>query len=154
MQDRFVFNVGRWTGLVLLVGLLSGCFGNHQPSAKQVHDQAMNFFNQEFKGLFLAEQAVKVNGYSKNQTHYIAQMKLLGRAQLSLAAFAKATFSEPGMSGMEKMALGLQIGRLKMTLPAFKQGDVLEFEREYLFIKTDNGWQIKEKLQSKAHAAF
>lgn len=140
-------------GIVLLgfVLSMSGCLGVNQPTDKQIQAMSQNFFNQEYQGLFLAEEIVKKNGYKKNDTNYVAEITVMGRAQLSLEDFAKATMSDPEVSGMEKMANTLKIGMMTMTLPAFEVGDVLEFEREYLFIKTDNGWQIKEQLNASAH---
>ncbi|WP_130538244.1 hypothetical protein [Thiomicrorhabdus indica] len=142
-----------WFG-AFLVGLtlfMQGCLGVSQPTETQIQEMSQNFFNQEYQGLFLAENVVKKNGYKKNDTSYVAEVTVMGRAQLSLEDFAKSTMSDPEVSGMEKMANTLKIGMMTMTLPAFEAGDVLEFEREYLFIKTDNGWQIKEQLNASAH---
>lgn len=142
-----------WFGafLVGLILFMQGCLGVSQPTETQIQEMSQNFFNQEYQGLFLAENVVKKNGYKKNDTSYVAEVTVMGRAQLSLEDFAKSTMSDPEVSGMEKMANTLKIGMMTMTLPAFEAGDVLEFEREYLFIKTDNGWQIKEQLNASAH---
>ncbi|WP_321275790.1 hypothetical protein [Thiomicrorhabdus indica] len=149
-RSFFSKNAVRMIVLGLFV-MVSGCIGVNQPTDDQIQSQSQNYFNQEYQGLFLAEEVVKKNGYKKNDTSYVAEVTVMGRAQLSLEDFAKLTMSDPEVSGMEKMANTLKIGMMTMTLPAFEAGDVLEFEREYLFIKTDNGWQIKEQLNASAH---
>lgn len=113
-----------------------------------------DFFNQEFKGLFLADKVVKNNGYKKNDTNYVAELSVLATAQLSLEDYAKATLNDPDLSAMDKMASTMAIGMMKMTLPEFSAGDTVEFKRDYLFIKTDNGWLIKEDLTQNSPHVF
>lgn len=133
---------------------LSGCLGNSQPNDKQIQQMSSEFFNQEFQGLFLADEVVKDNGYKKNDTNYVAEVSILSTAQLSLEDFAKATLNDPELSTMEKMAGTMAIGMMKMTLPDFQAGDKVEFTREYLFIKTDNGWLLKEDLTKQSKPSF
>lgn len=134
--------------LTLLTGLLTGCFGVSQPTDSQVKEMSEEYFNQQFKGLFLASEVVKKNGYKKNDTHYVAEVSVMATAQLSLEDYAKATMTDPALSSMDKIASTMAMGMLKMTLPDFKEGDQIEFEREYLFIRTDNGWQLKQELKA------
>lgn len=139
---------------VLFSLLLAGCMDSHQPSESQIVNEAKTFFNQEFQGLFLAETVKKTNGYSKNDTNYVAELTISGRAQSNIQDYAKNTLADPNLSAMDKMSITLQMGVLTMTLPEFAKEDLLEFEREYLFVKTDNGWQIKEQLQTSSSRAY
>ena len=140
--------------LMLAMLVLSGCFGVSQPTDTQIEKMSGDFFNQEFKGLFLADKVIKNNGYKKNDTNYVAELSVMAKAQLSLEDYAKATLNDPDLSAMDKMASTMAIGMMKMTLPEFSAGDTVEFKRDYLFIKTDNGWLIKEDLTQASPHVF
>lgn len=129
--------------------LLAGCFGITQPSDSDIHDKSEQYFNQQLAGLFTATKVTKKNGYKENDTHYIAQMHIVATAQLSLDEYATKLMHDPSLSAMEKLSHGMKLGLLKMTLPDFSAGDQVEFEPDYLFIKTDNGWLLKRELQAE-----
>ncbi|BBP47035.1 hypothetical protein THMIRHAS_24080 [Thiosulfatimonas sediminis] len=133
--------------LLFTVVLLAGCFGLTQPTDSDIQAMAKEKFNQEFLGLFLADTVVKDNGYKKNDTHYVAELTITATAQRSLDEYAREIMRDSTLSHMEKMKQTFGIGVLKMTLPEFKQGDSIDFSRNYLFIKTDNGWMIKGTLE-------
>ena len=129
--------------------LLSGCLGLTQPTDSDIESMAKDKFNQEFRGLFLADTVVKDNGYKKNDTNYVAELTITGTAQRSLDEYAREIMQDSSISPMDRMKQTFGIGVLKMTLPEFEQGDRIDFTRNYLFIKTDNGWMIKGTLEEK-----
>jgi hypothetical protein len=127
---------------------LAGCLGITQPSDSDIHDMTEQQFNQQLAGLFTATAVTKKNGYKDSDTHYIAEMHILATAQQSLDEYAAKLMQDKSLSAMEKFTHGMNLGLLKMTLPEFVTGDQVEFERNYLFIKTDNGWMLKKELQA------
>lgn len=129
--------------------LLSGCLGLTQPTDSDIEAMAKDKFNQEFRGLFLADTVIKDNGYKKNDTNYVAELTITGTAQRSLDEYAREVMRDSTLSHIDKMKQTFGIGVLKMTLPEFEQGDRIDFTRNYLFIKTDNGWMIKGTLEDK-----
>ena len=138
------------TGLLLLgTLLLSGCLGISQPTDNDIKTSATDYFNQQFAGLFTVTKAIKDNGYKQNDTHYVAEMSITAKAERSLDEYAAALMQDSSLSAFEKMTNGMAVGLLKMTLPEFSAGDELEFKRNYLFIKTDNGWLLKQELNDE-----
>lgn len=135
--------------LVVFTLVLTGCFGITQPSDSDIKEMSTYHFNQEFAGLFTVTEVVKDNGYKQNDTHYVAEMTIHARADRSLDDYAKQLVQDPSLSAFEKMTNSMAIGLLKMTLPDFVAGDQLEFKRNYLFIKTDNGWLLKKELNDE-----
>ena len=129
--------------------LLVGCLGITQPSESDIHDMTEQHFNQQLAGLFTATEITKKNGYKDSDTHYIAEMHILATAQQSLDEYASKLMQDKSLSAMEKLSHGMNLGLLKMTLPEFSAGDQIEFDRNYLFIKTDNGWMLKKELQAE-----
>lgn len=132
--------------LLFTATLLSGCLGITQPTDERIIEMSTQHFNQQYAGLFIVAQATKDNGYKQNDTHYVAEMTLTARAERSLEAYAQALMHDSSLSALDKMAQSVNLGLLKLTLPAFEAGDQLEFKRNYLFIKTDNGWLLKKEL--------
>jgi len=132
--------------LLALTFTLSGCLNSNQPSDSNINEMSAEFFNQQFAGLFNVTNTTKDNGYKQNDTHYIAEMTITAQAERSLDDYAKALMQDTNLSAFEKMSNGMAVGLLKMTLPEFTAGDELEFKRDYLFIKTDNGWLLKKEL--------
>jgi len=130
---------------------LSGCFGNSQPSESDIKASSADYFNSQFSGLFTVTEATKDNGYKQNDTHYVAEMTLTAKAERSLDEYAQALMQDKTLSALEKMSNGMAVGLLKMTLPDFVAGDELEFKRNYLFIKTDNGWLLKKDLTDETN---
>jgi len=55
--------------------------------------------------------------------------------------------NDSSLSSLQKISNSMSIGLLKMTMPEFEAGDQIEFKKDYLFIKTDNGWLLKKELQ-------
>ena len=108
---------------------------------------ATEYFNQEFDGLFKADDVSKQNGYKQNDTHYVAELKIIATAQQSLEDYAKSIMNDSSLSSLEKITNSMAIGLFKITLPEFTEGDQIEFDKNYLFIKTDNGWLLKKELQ-------
>ncbi len=129
--------------------LLVGCLGITQPADSDIDDMSEQHFNQQLAGLFTATEVTKKNGYKDSDTHYIAEMHILATAQQSLDEYATKLMQDKSLSAMEKLTNGMSLGLLKMTLPEFSAGDQIEFERNYLFIKTDNGWMLKKELQAE-----
>lgn len=130
----------------LNVILLAGCLGITQPTEEMVKNGVTQHFNQQYAGLFTVLGADKENGYKQNDTHYVAEMRVTARADRSLGEYSELVLKDPSLSAFEKMAHGMNLTLLKMTLPEFEVGDQLEFKRNYLFIKTDNGWLLKKEL--------
>ena len=128
---------------------LTGCLGITQPSDSDINEMSEQQFNQQFAGLFSATEVTKKNGYKDSDTHYIAEMHIIGTAQQSLDEYAAKLMQDKSLSAMEKLTNGMTLGLLKMTLPEFSAGDQIEFERNYLFIKTDNGWMLKKELSAE-----
>lgn len=129
--------------------LLVGCFGITQPTDSDIVEMSKNQFNQEFEGLFLANGVTKHNGYKQNDTHYVAEVSVMGQAQRSLEAYSQEMLKDSSLSPIEKIKRTMGLGVLKLSLPDFQQGDVIEFERYYLFIKTDNGWRLQKSLSDE-----
>lgn len=129
--------------------LLAGCFGITQPSDRDINEMTEQYFNQQMAGLFTATKITKKNGYKESDTHYIAEMDIVATAQQSLDEYATKLMQDSSLSAMEKLSHGMKLGLLKMTLPDFSAGDQVEFEHDYLFIKTDNGWLLKRELQAE-----
>ena len=132
-----------------LVLTLSGCLGLNQPSGSDIESMSKTEFNQEFHGLFLASEVVKHNGFKQNDSRYVAEVSVMGQAQRSLEEYSKELLNDPSLNPFDKLKHSMAIGVLKMTLPEFKQGDIIEFERYYLFIKTDNGWRLQKALSEE-----
>ena len=128
---------------------LAGCLGITQPSDSDIDNMTEQYFNQQLAGLFIATKVTKKNGYKDDDTHYIAEMHILATAQQSLDEYAAKLMQDESLSAIEKFTHGISLGLLKMTLPEFSAGDQIEFEHNYLFIKTDNGWMIKKELQAE-----
>ena len=124
---------------------LSGCFED-QPSDDDIKSMAVERFDRDFAGIFTTSNVVKNNGYKKNETHYVAEVTITGTAQQSLDDYAKQIMKDQTLSSMEKISASMTIGLLKLTMPDFAAGDNIEFNRNYLFIKTDNGWLLKREL--------
>ncbi|MDG6778667.1 hypothetical protein QCB44_08120 [Thiomicrorhabdus sp. zzn3] len=131
---------------LLNVIFLAGCLGITQPTEEMVENGVTQHFNQQYAGLFTVLSANKENGYKQNDTHYVAEMRVIARADRSLAEYSEQLLKDPSLNPFEKMAHGMNLTLLKMTLPEFEVGDQLEFKRNYLFIKTDNGWLLKKEL--------
>ena len=132
--------------LFLMFLSLAGCFGDSQPSENDVKSMSSQFFDKEYSGLFIASNIVKNNGYKQNDTHYVAEVTITGTAQQSLEDYAKSVMNDKSMSSLEKITNSMALGMMKLSMPAFQEGDQLEFEKNYLFIKTDNGWLLKKEL--------
>lgn len=135
--------------MALLLASLSGCLGNSQPSDNDIKSMATEFYNQEYKDLFIATEVIKKNGYKQNDTHYVAEMTITGTAKQSLADYVESIMNDKSMSSIEKIASSMTLGMMKLTLPAFEAGDELQFDKNYLFIKTDNGWMLKKELTAE-----
>ncbi|BCN94398.1 hypothetical protein THMIRHAM_21830 [Thiomicrorhabdus immobilis] len=148
LKAKSLFSQSRFIALIFALTLsLSGCLGITQPSESDIKSMAAERFDSELKGLFVASNVVKKNGYKQNDTHYVAELTITGTAQQSLEEYAKSMMNDSSLSSLEKITNSMAIGLLKMTLPEFQAGDQLEFEKNYLFIKTDNGWQLKDELK-------
>lgn len=126
---------------------LSGCFGITQPTDTDIKSMAAERFDNDLKGLFIASNVVKKNGYKQNDTHYVAELTITGTAQQDLDNYAKSIMNDASLSSLEKITNSMAVGLLKMTMPEFEAGDQITFEKNYLFIKTDNGWQLKDELK-------
>ncbi|BBN60137.1 hypothetical protein [Hydrogenovibrio marinus] len=133
--------------LLFLSVLLSGCFDPHKPNLEQISSDSKQFFNNEFQGIFLADKAIKENGYNENDNHYVAEMSIQATAQINLNDYLMTLKNNDGYTPLQKARIALQISLLKLTLPEFEQGDHLTFKRRFLFIKTDNGWQLRQQLK-------
>jgi len=129
---------------------LSGCFGVTQPTEEDIRYMSIEHFEKEFPGLFYPIEMTKDNGYKQNDTHYVAEVTIHVGAMQSLEDYAKNLTNDDSLSAIEKIMLGAQVGLLKITMPDFKADDEFEFKRNYLFIKTDNGWMLKKKLEPEA----
>jgi len=127
---------------------LSGCFKD-QPSDNEVIAQSKAYFNQQLPSLLVATSVIKHNGYKQDETHYVAEMEIEAKAKQSLSDYVDSIAHDPSLSPFEKMAAGMQAGLLKMTLPDFKAGEMIHFKKQYLFIKTDNGWMLKSEFKSQ-----
>ncbi|WP_373018374.1 hypothetical protein [Thiomicrorhabdus sp.] len=126
--------------------LLAGCLGITQPEDEDIKDMATQYFNQEYPGLFSVIEARKDNGYKQNDTHYVAEMTMRVKADRTLQEYTELIMMDQSLSALEKISRTVNLGLLKMTVPDFVPGDKLEFKRDYLFIKTDNGWLLKKQL--------
>ena len=135
--------------LLFITLFLSGCLGITQPKDADITEAVSEHFNAQFSGLFNATSVEKINGYKQNDTHYVAEMVITATAERSLEDYAKTIMQDSSLSSFEKIANSMNIGLLKMTLPEFSADDQIEFERNYLFIKTDNGWMLKKELQTE-----
>jgi len=146
---KTIFSTNHYKTLIALLAssvLLSGCLGITQPSEDDIRYMSIEHFEQEFPGLFYPIEMTKDNGYKQNDTHYVAEVTLHVGAAQSLESYISNLQDNDDLSAMEKMLLGAQAGLLKLTMPNFKEDDEFEFKRNYLFIKTDNGWLLKKKL--------
>lgn len=137
--------------LSLAILALAGCFFSHKPTVEQVTQDSKQFFNNEFQGIFLADNAVKENGYNENDNHYVAEMSITATAQITLDDYLLKLKDNDTYTPLQKAHIALQIGMLKLTLPEFEVGDQLTFKRRFLFIKTDNGWQLRKQLKQEEH---
>lgn len=77
----------------------------------------------------------------------MAELTITGTAQQDLDNYAKSIMNDASLSSLEKITNSMAVGLLKMTMPEFEAGDQITFEKNYLFIKTDNGWQLKDELK-------
>lgn len=137
------------TLITVAVLALSACSGSKQPSNSDLSKMSTAYFNKQFNGLFVVTSVFKDNGYKQNDTHYVAEMNIAARAERSLDEYAQDLMNNSSLSAFEKMTTGMAVGLLKMTMPDFVAGDVLDFKRDYLFIKTDKGWLLKKELNDE-----
>jgi len=144
---KFAVRTGIIAILFVLFTSLSGCLGITQPSDDDIKSMAEERFDQEYAGLFIASNVVKNNGYKQNDTNYVAELTITGTAQASIDEYAQNIMNDKSLSSIEKITSSMTIGLLKITMPEFKAGDQIEFKKNYLFIKTDNGWQLKKELK-------
>lgn len=79
-------------------------------------------------------------------------MSIQATAQISLDDYLMALKDNDSYTPLQKARIALQVSLLKLTLPEFEQGDHLTFKRRFLFIKTDNGWQLRQQLKEKDSA--
>ncbi|MDX1352455.1 MAG: hypothetical protein R3254_05535 [Thiomicrorhabdus sp.] len=135
--------------LFVMTVALTGCLGNSQPSENDVKSMATQYFDNEYSGLFITSNVIKNNGYKQNDTHYVAELTITATAQQSLEDYAKSVMNDKSMSSLEKITNSMALGMMKLSMPAFQEGDQLEFEKNYLFIKTDNGWLLKKELTTE-----
>ena len=130
--------------------LLSGCLGITQPTDEQIIEMSTEFFketlNQENPSLFQAHSVTKTNGYKQNDTHYVVEITIAAEAKQSLKDYVNTMANDPSLNVLEKMTLSMQAGMMGMSLNSFQAGDRVKFEKQYLFIKTDNGWMLKKDL--------
>jgi len=141
------FRMGITAALFSMLIALSGCLGITQPTEEDIRYMSMEHFENEYPDLFLAYEFKKDNGYKQNDTHYVAEVTIYAEAQQSLEDYAKSLQNNDDLSAMEKLAMGMQITMIKLGMPDFKAKDEFEFKRQYLFIKTDNGWLLKKQLE-------
>lgn len=134
--------------ILLLISILglSACTKD-QPSEEDIKAMVADRFDNDFSGIFTTSNVVKNNGYKKNENSYVAEVTITGTAQQSLDDFARSIMNDDTLSAIEKMTATMTIGLLKFTMPEFEAGDQVEFERQYLFFNTDNGWQLKQELK-------
>ena len=132
--------------LLAIIVSLTACFGDSKPSESDVKAMAAQYFDKEYSGLFTASNVIKNNGYKQNDTHYVAELTITGTALTSLEDYAKSIMNDASMSSIDKITSTMSMGMLKLAMPAFQKGDQLDFEKHYLFINTDNGWQLKKEL--------
>lgn len=125
---------------------LSGCFKD-QPSDNEIIAQSTAYFNQQLPSLLVAKKVLKKNGYKQDATHYIAQMDIQATAKQSLSDYIDSIVGDPSLSPFEKMAASMRAGMLKLTLPDLKAGEAVDFKKQYLFIKTDNGWMLNKEFK-------
>ncbi len=137
--------------LILSFLLLAGCLGITQPSEESIKTMTTEHFNQQYPGLFSVIETHKDNGYKENDTHYVAEMTFKVKAERNLQEYTELIMLDQSLSALEKISRTVNLGLLKMTMPAFEPGDELEFKRNYLFIKTDNGWLLKKPLAPDHH---
>lgn len=137
---------------ILLSALfLSGCF-NTQPSDNDIKSLATERFEREFSDLFTISDVQKINGYKKSEYEYVAELTMTATAQKSLNQYAEEMLNDNTVSSLDKFSRGMNITLLKLTMPTFETGDVIEFDRDYLYLKTENGWRIeKELLTENSH---
>lgn len=128
--------------------LLNGCGFSHKPDMELIQQDAKQYFNNEFQGIFLADTAIKDNGYNENDNHYVAEMSISATAQISLEDYLMTLKNNDSYTPMQKARIALKVGLLKMTLPEFEAGDKITFKRRFLFIETDNGWQLRKQLKN------
>ncbi|MBN2864968.1 MAG: hypothetical protein JXK16_03065 [Thiotrichales bacterium] len=136
----------KWLMLLISVILGSGCFGPDQPTDAQIQTQASAYFNAQNSSLFEAQSIEKTNGYKQNDTHYVAELTVIGRAKQSLETYINSITHDPSLSPLEKMTSGMQAGLMKLSMEDFQAGDTFEYHKNYLFIKTDKGWLLKKDL--------
>ncbi|WP_029408541.1 hypothetical protein [Thiomicrorhabdus sp. Milos-T2] len=133
--------------LLFMTFSLTACIGDSQPSESDIKSMAAQYFDNQYSGLFITSNVIKKNGYKQNETHYVAELTITGTAQQDLDSYAKSIMNDSSLSSLEKITNSMAVGLLKMTMPDFEAGDQIEFEKNYLFIKTDNGWQLKNELK-------
>lgn len=72
LNVKSVFTQSRLIGLLFVLSIaLSGCLGITQPTDTDIKSMAAERFDNDLKGLFIASNVVKKNGYKQNDTHYV-----------------------------------------------------------------------------------
>lgn len=140
-----------WFSTVLLsvTLVLSGCFAPDQPTEAQIQTQSTAYFDRENPSLFEAISIQKTNGYKQNDTYYVAELTITARAKQGLEEYIRSITKDPSLSAFEKMTTTMQAGLMKMTMESFETDDKFEYNKQYLFIKTDNGWLLKKDLTAE-----
>lgn len=125
--------------LVTLALVLAGCSG--KPSEGVIKEQVTaKLLADGNDQVYEVNNFKKINGIPQDDNNYIAEVAYDLRFKVDLEDAGDALQSKSSnvfAGGLKAMALGVKYG-------PFKAGDMLHFEEKIPFIRTDNGWQVKD----------
>ncbi|MEW6765106.1 MAG: hypothetical protein AB1344_04890 [Pseudomonadota bacterium] len=94
--------------------------------------------------IYTIENFTKVNGYEKDDRHYVAEVSYDLVFRKSLQDVAVEAERAPG-GPLDKMTKGMGLVTLGLLYGDFKAGDRLPQKKALTLIKTENGWRIDKE---------
>ncbi|WP_294947335.1 hypothetical protein [Sulfurivirga sp.] len=124
--------------------LLAGCL-DAEPSRQTMMDQIDAKVQQDTLGMFRVVKLEKLNGFKPDDRHYQAKVHLVMEV-VKTPDQALRELENDSRPPLEKMAAGLVIGAIKMSVGDLKVGDVHEKTAVYEFIRTEKGWRLDREV--------
>lgn len=129
--------------LLLVSASLSAC--SNKPSDAEIKEQMLgHILNVDSQNVFSVENFKKTNGFEESKNTYIADVKYDLVFKISLKEMSQAVKEDQNTAPFNALAGGLAVMALKMQYGDVKAGDKINKEEKVTFIKTENGWRIKE----------
>ncbi len=128
---------------LFLAMLLTACSG--KPSVDELQQLVSIELNATGSdAIYTIENFTKINGYEKDDRHYVAEVSYDLVFRKGLQDVAVEAEQAPG-GPLEKMTQGMGLMTLGLLYGDFKAGDRLPQKKAITLIKTENGWRIEKE---------